>query len=173
LLIFFSYKYKSWHPDSRYPCSNNATTNVDSVNKKNKDYTTVVWNKKKKKKHQVLLSAPECTMRASSQRWEAANWELERPSENHYHCDAHASRRWPTGKNEETADVSPHYIRGGQIPRLLASHKQTSCTTSSAQRGLRLPLRLQLFFSPFGWGEPLNESLQRCFAPKYPNLGSM
>ena len=24
----------------------------------------------------------------------------------------------------------------------------------------------------FGWGEPLKESLQRCFAPKYPNLGS-
>ena len=56
----------------------------------------------------LLQSAPECTMLLCG---EVVNgrkqliWELERPSENHYHRDARASRRWTSGKNKETAKM--------------------------------------------------------------------
>ena len=51
------------------------------------------------------------------------NWELERHSENHYHRDARTSRRWPTGKNEETVGVLRTTLGGPNTPpfRLLAS----------------------------------------------------
>ena len=48
----------------------------------------------------MLLSAPERTMRASSQRWEAAELGAGATLRER---NARASRRWPTGKNEETA----------------------------------------------------------------------